>query len=148
MLILKTIFGFLLGNLKHIAIIAAIALAGVALYTYNKTLSDYAEVKVELDKTKGDLETAEKNYKTLRQDFNTYKGNVEVLDDIDKAKTKINQRQTSVKEAIRDVEVQNDDKFFARDPGLLDRARILREYQLSELSRDPTTRVVRPPSDN
>jgi hypothetical protein len=117
------ILGFILGGKFQLGIIA-IVIAFVGYLAW-----DYKNAKVQLAVAKRDVAEAKAQYNQLRTDFNTYKESQVTLNTMFAAQRGLVIQQEKTKESIRNVPVKGTDRPFVDDPGLLERARRLREYQ-------------------
>ena len=114
---------FLLGGKFQLGLVAiVVAVVGYLFW-------DYQHAKSELVKAKAEVTTLKESYKDLNKAFDTYKSNQETLNTMFAAQRGLVIQQEKVKESIRNVPVKGTAKPFASDPGLLERARKLRDYQ-------------------
>ena len=82
----------------------------------------------------------EAQVETIQQENKDTKENLEKIDILQQQSSQIRNTQTIIRERIRDVPVNEEDRPFANNPGLLDRIDVMRDYQQSYRSRsEPAT---------
>lgn len=115
-------FAFIKAHSAIISLAATIiTVVGVVAFIYWAG-GQVASNKAEIRELKANLEAAQKEYET-------FKGNVITVDNIaEYAKNTVHTQQI-IRERIQNVEVKGEDRPYVDDPGLLERARIMREYQ-------------------
>lgn len=111
------ILGFVIGN-PLLVIVPMIIGAFAFLYFQNQSLSaSNKKMKDEIAVIKEDAKNTEEN--------------INRVDAIQQSSANIRNTHTIIRERMNNVEVLGEDRPFVSDPGLLDRARILRDYQRS-----------------
>lgn len=108
-------------------IVTLIIIGVIAFFAY-----DYNHSKKELAKTKATLYEQVVANKQLREDFDTYKHNQDNVNAILSSQKSIVLKETAIKDSIKNVPVKSNNHPFADDPGLLERARRMRDYQIQQ----------------
>lgn len=102
-------------------IIAVIGVLGSGFLIYRAGVTTERNGN-QIEKLQGELSE-------MNQSFTNYRANAVTVDSIRDLQLKTTNTQVIVRDRIRDVPVKAEDRPFVDDPGLLDRASIMRNYQ-------------------
>lgn len=83
----------------------------------------------QVESNKAKIAQLENDLAASKQAFESFKDNVITVDNISEYANKHTHTQQIIRERIQNVEVKGDDRPYRDDPGMLERARIMRDYQ-------------------
>lgn len=122
----KLFFGGVIGKLKAnmtlvLIVVTLIAVLGTGFFIYRAGVTN--------ERNSNQITQLEGQLTTLNTTFTDFKTNAVTVDSIRDLQIETTNTQVIVRDRIRDVPVKAEDRPFVDDPGLLDRASIMRDHQ-------------------
>lgn len=122
----KLFFGGVISKIKAnitliLIILALVGIVGTGFFIYRAGVTN--------ERNGNQIERLQEDLSKMNQSFTDYKSNAVTVDSIRDLQLETTNTQVIVRDRIRDVPVKAEDRPFVDDPGLLDRASIMRNHQ-------------------
>lgn len=112
------LFSFFGGKIQLILIVGVISILTIGTFSL-----------IRLGAIQSENKQLQKDIIAVTESFNEYKKNALTVEKIEEIKMNTIHTQNTIRETIRDVPVNAEDRPFITDPGLNDRVDIMRQYQ-------------------